>query len=324
VIGRLAFVLLLVFAAARSVAAVELGLPVDCTPGRDCFIQNYVDNDPGPGRRDYACGPLSYDGHVGTDFRVPDRAAMLRGVAVVAAAPGVVRATRDGMADISIRETGREAVAGREAGNSVLIDHGDGWETQYSHLRRDSVRVHPGDRVKAGAVLGLIGLSGLTEFPHVHFEVRHKGRPLDPFVGSEPVACGASGPGLWRAEIRERVAYQATGGLAAGFAGAAPEAEAVRRGEQEAPTRKAPAWVFWVDLFGVTVGDEQRFRLVGPDGAVLVDSRQILAESKVAWFAFTGKRTPAEGWAPGSYRGDYVLTRAGTEVVRLVREVELR
>jgi murein DD-endopeptidase MepM/ murein hydrolase activator NlpD len=241
VIGRLAFVLLLVFAAARSVAAVELGLPVDCTPGRDCFIQNYVDNDPGPGRRDYACGPLSYDGHVGTDFRVPDRAAMLRGVAVVAAAPGVVRATRDGMADISIRETGREAVAGREAGNSVLIDHGDGWETQYSHLRRDSVRVHPGDRVKAGAVLGLIGLSGLTEFPHVHFEVRHKGRPLDPFVGSEPVACGASGPGLWRAEIRERVAYQATGGL-----------------------------------------------------------------------------------APGSYRGDYVLTRAGTEVVRLVREVELR
>jgi hypothetical protein len=161
VIGRLAFVLLLVFAAARSVAAVELGLPVDCTPGRDCFIQNYVDNDPGPGRRDYACGPLSYDGHVGTDFRVPDRAAMLRGVAVVAAAPGVVRATRDGMADISIRETGREAVAGREAGNSVLIDHGDGWETQYSHLRRDSVRVHPGDRVKAGAVLGLIGLSGL-------------------------------------------------------------------------------------------------------------------------------------------------------------------
>ena len=101
-----------------------------------------------------------------------------------AAADGVVKATRDGMADVSIRETGREAVSGREAGNGVLIDHGGGWETQYSHLLFGSVSVEPGDRVVAGTPLGMIGLSGQTEFPHLHFTLRRRGMAIDPYTGS--------------------------------------------------------------------------------------------------------------------------------------------
>ena len=41
-------------------------------------------------------------------------------------------------------------------GNGVVIDHGGGWISQYSHLRSGSVRVHPGDRVSAGQPLGLV------------------------------------------------------------------------------------------------------------------------------------------------------------------------
>ena len=125
----------------------RIGLPVECAFGSICSVQNYVDLDPGPGRLDPGCGRLTYDGHDGTDFRVRDLIAMEEGVRVLAAADGVVKATRDGMADVSIREIGREAVSGREAGNGVLIDHGGGWETQYSHLRSGSVSVEPGDRV---------------------------------------------------------------------------------------------------------------------------------------------------------------------------------
>ena len=44
-------------------AALELSLPIACTPGTDCFIQQYVDRDKGPGVRDYACGAETYDGH---------------------------------------------------------------------------------------------------------------------------------------------------------------------------------------------------------------------------------------------------------------------
>ena len=71
-----------------------------------------------------------------------------------------MKATRDGMTDVSIRDAGHGAVAGREAGNGVLIEHGGGWQTQYSHLRSGSVSVKPGERVEAGTPLGLIGLSG--------------------------------------------------------------------------------------------------------------------------------------------------------------------
>lgn len=180
--------------AAAAEGAPSLDIPVRCRIGQDCFVQNYVDTDPGPGARDFACGRLTYDGHKGTDFRVPDLAAMRRGVAVVAAAPGTVARVRDGVEDVSIRQSGGPP-AGREAGNAVVVDHGNGWETQYSHLRRGSVQVRPGDRVLPGTPLGLIGLSGNTEFPHVDFAVRHQGRVVDPYTGGEQEDPGAK-PGV--------------------------------------------------------------------------------------------------------------------------------
>jgi len=82
--------------------APPLAVPIDCQVGVACFVQNYVDHDPGPGAADFACGSLSYDGHDGGDFRLTDLAAMEKGVAVLAAADGVVLRTRDGMADISV------------------------------------------------------------------------------------------------------------------------------------------------------------------------------------------------------------------------------
>lgn len=143
--------------------AIEFELPVACAMGKVCSIQKYVDHDPGPERVDYACGRMSLDGDQGTDFRVPDFVTMDRGVAVIAAAPGVVKSVRDGMADVSVREIGQAALGGRLAGNGVVIDHGEGWETQYSHLRQGSVAVKPGDRLDTGQRLGLFGLSGNTE-----------------------------------------------------------------------------------------------------------------------------------------------------------------
>ena len=75
-----------------SLAAAEpfsLDFPVDCTLGETCYIQQYVDHDPGPGARDFTCQGLSYDGHKGTDIALPTLAAMAQGVRVRAAAPGI-------------------------------------------------------------------------------------------------------------------------------------------------------------------------------------------------------------------------------------------
>ena len=158
---------LLTLALAHPAGAFELAFPVDCALGDSCHIQQYPDHDPGPAAVDFTCGPLTYDGHDGTDIALPNRAAMAAGVAVLAAAPGVVRGVRDGVADFAPK------VEGRECGNGVLVEHQGGWVTQYCHMRQGSVIVKPGQSVETGTPLGLIGQSGMADFPHVHLSLRH-------------------------------------------------------------------------------------------------------------------------------------------------------
>ena len=63
-------------------------------------------------------------------------------------------------------------------GNCVTIDHGDGCFTLYGHLSR--VDVATGQRVGSGQALGLVGSTGNSTGPHLHYEVRINGRPVDP------------------------------------------------------------------------------------------------------------------------------------------------
>src|SRR5690606_24207530 len=121
-----------------------------CEMGEDCFIQNYVDTAPGDAYADYRCKSLTYDKHKGTDFRVKNYVEMLKGGKVLAAADGTVIALRDDMEDISVKKINPAAVKNRECGNGVVIDHGNGWETQYCHMRRHSVSAKKGEKVKAG------------------------------------------------------------------------------------------------------------------------------------------------------------------------------
>jgi len=68
-------------------------------------------------------------------------------------------------------------------GITVIIDHGDGIHTLYAHNSRNLVSV--GDRVRRGDVIALIGTTGVSTGPHLHFEVRVGGRAVDPrpFLG---------------------------------------------------------------------------------------------------------------------------------------------
>lgn len=306
--------------------APSLRLPLICDMAQVCSIQNYFDHRPGPERLDYACGRLSYDGHDGTDFRVPDEVVMRQGVPVVAAADGVVRGVRDSMPDVNVKTLGPDAVKGREAGNGVVIDHGAGWHTQYSHLKRGSVRVRPGQQVKAGDLLGEIGMSGMAEFPHVEFAVRRNGVALDPFVGDTPFGdCADARRPLWSEETLAALPYRATGPLIAGFATGAPKAEEAQQGrhhDKELPV-SAPALVMWVEIFGAMEGDIERFSITGPGGARVLDIERPLKTSYVKWFSFSGRKRPGASWPEGPYRGVYSLTRDGKEVFSIARSVTL-
>jgi septal ring factor EnvC (AmiA/AmiB activator) len=63
-------------------------------------------------------------------------------------------------------------------GNLVIVDHGEGYHTLVAHLA--TMQTAMGEEVEAGAVLGTVGDSGSLKGPYLYFEIREKGRPVDP------------------------------------------------------------------------------------------------------------------------------------------------
>jgi murein DD-endopeptidase MepM/ murein hydrolase activator NlpD len=94
--------------------------------------------------------------HSGIDY------AAAQGTAVLAAAGGIVSRGYDP----------------RGYGLYVVVEHGDGLSTLYAHLSTSDVA--GGASIAPGARLGAVGSSGLSTGPHLHFEVRRHGRPVDP------------------------------------------------------------------------------------------------------------------------------------------------
>lgn len=298
-------------------APPRLGFPLECRIGETCEVQNYVDRDPGPGVRDYHCGAQTYDGHKGVDIRVLDMAAQARGVDVLAAASGRVARLRDGMADVSIRAPGAPSVAGRECGNAVVLDHGGGWETQYCHLARGSLRVKVGDAVASGQPLARIGLSGSTEFPHLHLSVTRGGATVDPFTPrAEPSGrCQADAP-LWDASTAKAMTYKRGAVLNMGFAAAPVSPDAVEEGRIARPDAKSQSLIAYIRTIGLEPGDEIELTLKAPNGSVLATHRLApLERAKAQHLMYVGKQRPAAGWARGDYLCDLRVYRAGKVVM---------
>ncbi len=302
-----------------SLAAAEpfsLDFPVDCTLGETCYIQQYVDHDPGPGARDFTCQGLSYDGHKGTDIALPTLAAMAQGVRVRAAAPGVVRARRDGVADRL--HDGRD-LAGKDCGNGVAIRHADGWETQYCHMRQGTIAVTEGQEIAAGTVLGEIGLSGRTQFPHLHMTLRRNGTVIDPFAPENADSCG-SGATLWL----DPPAYRPGGLLSLGFAAQVPDLAAVTEGSaDDTPPRRDTALVGYGHAFGARAGDVLRIVIDGPEGRVIAHDAPI-EKPQATLFRAAGRKAQAGGWPAGDYRLTVTLRRGADPLETRATTLTLR
>lgn len=308
---------------------ITLRLPVACEIGRTCFIQHYVDHVDSSEASDYRCGTLTYDGHDGTDIRVPTLAAMKSGVDVVAAADGKVLRTRDGMEDVSITGRGRESVADIECGNGALIDHGNGWQTQYCHMAKGSLAVKSGDSLKAGDRIGRIGLSGMTEFPHLHFTLRKDGKVVDPFMPGPPTkSCESRGyNSLWEESLKPSLAYQAGSVLNKGFAPGPVTMEAVESGtaERNTPTTSSPALVAYIRSIGLKKGDVQTLTLFDADGKPVAQNKAPpLDRDKAQWLAFAGIKQPSGGFQPGLYRAIYRVERDGKPAIEQAFGISLR
>lgn len=308
---------------APAAPSLQLGLPIACPTNQNCFILQYPDRDPGPGSQDFGCGRMTSNGHQGTDFAIPDEQVMAQGVQVTAAAAGNVLRIRDGVPDRRLRGDQPAAeIQGVECGNGVVVDHGQGWQTQYCHLRRGSVAVQPGDLITEGQSLGLVGVSGQASFPHVHLTVWHQGQVVDPFVGldAKPGCQGPQHP-LWKSPLP----YTPTGLIRAGFAPTLPDLEALWSGEfkQTMLPATTPAVVFWVQTYGVLEGDREQIQLFDPKGEVAAELDRSLSKSQRVWVSAIGKRGTQTPLIPGRWHGKYQLTRDGTVLVDVEQDIRL-
>ncbi|MGC2784017.1 MAG: M23 family metallopeptidase, partial [Roseiarcus sp.] len=93
--------------------------------------------------------------------------------------PGVDLAEAEG-AEIHAAAAGRVVHAGLAGGYGIMveIDHGNGLATRYAHM--SEALVEEGQQVDKGAVLGRLGSTGRSTGPHLHYEVRVDGEPVDP------------------------------------------------------------------------------------------------------------------------------------------------
>lgn len=302
----------------RAADPISLALPLACEIGKNCFVQNYVDSDASPKWKDYRCGQQTYDGHDGTDFRVPSMEEQRAGVAVLAAAPGTVIGARDGVAEVSIREVAAETIKGRECGNGVVLRHAGGWITQYCHMAKGSIRVSRGQQVETGAPLGRIGLSGNTEFPHLHFSVRHHETKIDPFAyGAEEGSCGG-GHSLWNEAARTALGYRRGEVINSGFAGNAFTMAQIESGEVKRmpPSASSPALVAYVRAIGLEADDVLELSIVAPDGKPFAQQRPPpLDRSKAQFFTMVGKKRGQTPWPAGTYTARYHVLRDGKSVL---------
>ena len=184
--------------------AARLIFPVRATASSDVyqahFISNYVDLDAtGPGNiQDFSCRARSYDlasgyDHQGIDIvsgPFPAHAMDNNWSEVVAAAPGVIVDRNDGEID-------RNCNGLNPAANYVVVLQDDGYYAYYWHMAVNTPVGPIGARVDAGQHLGMVGSSGSSTEPHLHFEMRDGpafgGALVDPYAG----ACGANET-LWQ------------------------------------------------------------------------------------------------------------------------------
>ncbi len=222
--------------------------------------RNFVDLDPGFGVLDHDCTDWTYDTHRGHDYYLRTFDEMDLGVPVVAALPGIVVDLHDGEPD-------RNTVPSSAPSNYVILWHGGSHYTWYLHLRRQSITVAVTQRIAGGQQLGLVGSSGNSAWPHLHFESWTGPAHYEPNAGP----C-RPGPANWQSQPPRRAGtWVADIDVGAGDFHNHPPLPIVY------PRRAAwgTGWQYigcWLQYRNLPANSTWRARWLRPDSSVAIDS----------------------------------------------------
>lgn len=301
----------------------SFALPLACTLGENCWVMNYPDVGPqGDDKQtDHACLSRTYEAHKGTDFAIRDEAAMKKGVDILAARDGTVMRVRESEPDRwpskdDLEETKK---AKRECGNGVLIQHDDGWQTMYCHMKRGSITVRPNQKIKAGEKIGQVGLSGFTEFPHLHFGLIRGDKVIDPFTGQDAAEpCTRDGKkSLWNAAAK--LSYEPLAFFDLGFDLKPPVLKDL---DHERVTRAllrkdVSALVFHATMLGMRGGDIVDLVVLSPDGKTFAKKTIIQDNTRARQLYYLGRKIPgAATFQTGPYVGKITVTRGDDQYTR--------
>jgi murein DD-endopeptidase MepM/ murein hydrolase activator NlpD len=305
----------------RRAAQVALGWPL---AGREGLtdpgfhaISGFVDHQVGYPNQllDYSCGARTYDtasgyNHKGTDYYLWPFAwnKMAAGdVVVVAAADGVIVGRQDGNPDQSCSFNGNDW-------NAVYVQHADGSIAWYGHLRRNSVTTKGiGATVQQGEYLGVVGSSGNSTGPHLHFELYNAGVLIDPYIGS----CNALAGGSWWAAQRDyydsAINKVMTGAKPVTW-NACPQPDITNEAAQFQPGNAITFTTFYRDQLG---SQPSLYRIKDPDGLIYAawthSSNKPHYASSYWWWTYNFPASAKQGvWQFEVTFNDQTLTHAFT------------
>lgn len=254
-------------------------------------VSNFVDlNAAVPNQLlDFSCGARTYDlsngyNHAGIDYFLwPFEWQLMDAglIEIVAAAPGTIIAKEDGSAD-------RSCPNNYSANwNAVYVQHSDATVAWYGHMKLNSLTAKPaGATVAAGEYLGLVGSSGFSSGPHLHFELRSNAQGNAQILEAHAGAC-RSGPSMWanqRPYFDSRVSRLATHSAPPNFNVPCPNPT------QETPNFKDRFNPGEQGLFAAYYRDQRRgqltqYRITRPDGSVYQSWQHAPNNPQTAFYA---------------------------------------
>jgi hypothetical protein len=193
-------------------------------------------------------------------------------------------------------------------------------------MAKGSLRVKPGDQVAVGQAIGMVGLSGDTEFPHVHLTVRHNGAAVDPFAYEAPPNSCNGGRSIWKAALLPQTGYRSRELLNFGFSDVPVTMELIETGEvkRHVVTSSAGALVAYARAIGLQTRDEQTITIQAPDKTPFAEYRSpSLENNKAQFFISAGRKLKGTRWPAGLYQATYAITKDGAEVLRKIFQIEI-
>jgi murein DD-endopeptidase MepM/ murein hydrolase activator NlpD len=153
----------------RDAAEIEVGQRIFIPGARTTMEVPAAPPSPAPSSGDWS---WPAEGPVTSRFGVPRGSHLHKGIDIDTEKGQAIRAAR----------SGRVVFSGRRGdyGLLVILEHDEGFSSWYAHNSR--VLVESGQRVREGEVIAKSGRTGRASGTHLHFEIRHRGKPLDPLT----------------------------------------------------------------------------------------------------------------------------------------------